>query len=317
MRDHAHLVHLLVQRIAAAVVHQTEALTDAAGILHFKLLKHRRRHGGKHLCQAKHPQVFRPRSVRIIAGGGQLVGICSGAVNQTLRSAQQPLLLQLIQCAQVAVRHAPHQSVHQVRLIDDGVQRVFHAHPRADRIPQRQIRIRTFGTHLQQSVEEFVSQGYASVGLDLVMTDARYLDLLQVIHGPKLIDELVTHNRVGRIGHRGILLDADPEAGIVDRLVHPDKRLDHHIHREMPPLEQNLPKADFIAAALLIHAAQGQLVANLHLVPADLVYHHHRTIRSAPVEFAPQLPFLLLHGQRGDLGHLCGQLPNDLPVLLV
>ena len=315
--NHAHLIHLLVQRIAAPVVHQTEALADAAGVVHLVLLEHRRRHGGKHLRQTERPQILRPHPVRIVAIRRQFVGIRPRAVDQALRSAQQPLLLQLIQRAQIPVGHASHQSMHQIRLIYDGVQRILHTHPHADRIPQRQIHIRAVGTHLQQSVEQFVGYGHPPIGLRLVVTDARLLDLPQIVHGQELVDELVTHDRVGWIGHRRILLDTDPKPGIVDHLVHPDERLDHHVHGEVLPLEQNLSQSDFVAPTLLICAAQGQLVAHLHLVPADLVYRHHGAVRLEPVELAPQLPLLLLHGQRGDLRHLRGQFPNDLPILRI
>ena len=63
---------------------------------------------------------------------------------------------------------------------------------------------------------------------------------------PELVGELVADDRIGRIGHRGPLLDGDAKAAVVDRLRHLHEWLHHHIYGKMFPLVECSPKALFM-----------------------------------------------------------------------
>ena len=62
---------------------------------------------------------------------------------------------------------------------------------------------------------------------------------------------------------------------------------------------------------------QRQFVVDVHLVPGDLVDHHHRPDRAQPVEGLPRGNGLLLHRQRGNLRHARGQFPHNCDIFLV
>ena len=231
-------------------------------------------------------------------------------MDEALGPAEQSLFLQLVQHAQVSVRHAAGHAVDEFRLFDEGIECALNAHPGADRIPQGQIGVQALGPHLQQAVKESVGYRQAAVRLCRVVADPRRADLLQVVLGLELVDVPVTHHVVGGIHHRGVFLNVDAESGVVDGLGRAHEGLHHHVHREVLPLVKRAPEIVFVAAALGVRAAQGQLIADVHLIPADLVDHHHGPCRFTCVQLAPQRPLLVLYRQRGDFRHATCQLPH-------
>jgi hypothetical protein len=92
-------------------------------------------------------------------------------------------------------------------------------------------------------------------------------------------------------------------------LVHLDKGLHHHIHREVFPLEKNAAKKRLITPAFLVFATEGQLAVYVHFAPADLIDSYHRALRIKPVQFAPEPALFFLHRKGRDFGNLRRQFP--------
>ena len=90
--------------------------------------------------------------------------------------------------------------------------------------------------------------------------------------------------------------------------------LAHHIDREMPPLVELTPQPPLVDLAFGILAGDGQLVVDVHLVPAHLVDCHHRALGPEPVELTPEMAFLFLNRRCGDLCGLSGQPSYDIAI---
>ncbi len=155
----------------------------------------------------------------------------------------------------------------------------------------------------------------AALRFERVVSDLGCFYFLQVVQRLELVEVLVPDNVIFGIGHGNIFMNVDAKPGIGDRFWHPHERLHHHVNREVTPLEKCPAQKPLVVAAFQIIAAQRQLIAAGHLVPADLVDHHKRANGLESVEFAPQGAFLCLDGQGGDFGLRFCQPAQDLPIL--
>ena len=307
IRDQAHFVHLAVEGIAAPVVDEAEPGADAAGIVDLELLEHGRGHRGEHLRKPEHPDILCARLLGIVTGRGQLVRPGARAMDEALRLAEQPLLLQLVEHGQVPVGHAAHEAMHEIGPIHQGIQCPFDAHPHADGIPQGEIGVQPPRPHRKHTVEKLMRDRETARGLRRVVTDPWHPYLLDVGIRLELVVKTVTDNVVVGIRHRDLLVGLDAEARVVHRAGDAQERLDHHVHGEMPPLEQGATETFFIPSALRIRASEGELVIDRHLVPAHLVDHDHGARGVAGIEPAPQAARLLLCRPRGDIRRFRGQ----------
>ena len=59
---------------------------------------------------------------------------------------------------------------------------------------------------------------------------------------------------------------------------------------------------------------EGQLVVNIHLVPADLVDPDHRADGLPVIELLPKHGLFFVDGQGGDLGQFAGEAAQDASI---
>ncbi len=236
-------------------------------------------------------------------------------MDEALGLAEQRLRLELVEQAEEALGHAAGEPVHEVRPVDKREERALDAHPRADRVPQREVEVGPAGAHLEQAVEQLVGDAEPAPRLGLVVDRAGQAYLLEVGVLLELVVEPVADDVVRRVGDRDVLLDRDAEAQAADGERHANERLDHHVGGETLPLEEGTAQLLFPPLAIGVPAVQRELAVDVHLVPADLVDHDHGPLGREAVQASPEAPLLLLHRQGGGLGGLHGQLADDGAVL--
>ncbi len=80
--------------------------------------------------------------------------------------------------------------------------------------------------------------------------------------------------------------------------------VDHQVVAQVSPLVESSPQIGLALPVERIDAVECQFVIHAHLVPGDLVDHHHRPFATEPIEDRPQPFRRLLLIERGDLCHL-------------
>ncbi len=157
-------------------------------------------------------------------------------MHQRLVMAEQSLFLQLIEHGQIAVHHPLRQRQHVFRSVNHGIQRPLHAHPGGNRVPYGQVRIDALLENRQCSIKQLVRRFEPARRFRRIVCDDRHLDLLQVGIGFEQVGIRMPDDAVGGIADGDFLLHRHGKAGIAHRLIHPDERLDDHIHRKVLPL---------------------------------------------------------------------------------
>ena len=148
-----------------------------------------------------------------------------------------------------------------------------------------------------------------------VVRDHRHLDLLQVGEVADLDVEVPRDDVARGVGGHDVDVFDDSEVGAVDGQRAGEVVAHDHVARQVPPLVERPPQVALLILRPGMLGAQRQFAVDVHLVPADLVDPDHRPFRLEIVELLPEPGFLLVDGQRGDLGHLGGQAAQDVLVL--
>ena len=84
----------------------------------------------------------------------------------------------------------------------------------------------------------------------------------------------------------------------------------------MLPAVQRLPKLVFNTPTKTIFGLQSKFTVNIHLMPGDLVDHHHSTPGLKLIQCFPQRYGLLLYGECRDLSNLATQFSEDISVFV-
>ena len=119
--------------------------------------------------------------------------------------------------------------------------------------------------------------------------------------------EVAGYDGVRVIGLDDVHILAQAEAGAADDEWTGDIRVHDHVGRHVPPLVEQLAQPELDLPGPRVLAAERELVADVHLVPGDLVDPDHRAHRLQIVQPTPHLGLLAVHRQRGDPGLLLGQ----------
>ena len=120
---------------------------------------------------------------------------------------------------------------------------------------------------------------------------------------------------IGVVGLDDVHILAQTETGAVDDQRAGDAVVHDHVGRHVSPLVEQQPQSELDLSGPCVLAAERELVADVHLVPGDLVDPDHRAHRLQVVEPAPHLGLLAVHRQRSDPRLLLGQSTQNVTVI--
>jgi hypothetical protein len=133
--------------------------------------------------------------------------------------------------------------------------------------------------------------------------DLPQLDLLKILFGFDLIGVSMTNHIIEGVSQGPLLVNFDAEIETFDHLGHLHNRC-RSPGRGAGVATCRVFAADRSLPVERIDAVECQFVIHAHLVPGDLVDHHHRPFATEPIEDRPQPFRRLLLIERGDLCHL-------------
>ena len=184
---------------------------------------------------------------------------------------QEIPLLQLLQIPHMPVRELPDNRMDELRPVHHVIQHSLHAPEPRNLIPvgavnggAHHLRRKHLPQHLLDKLEILPR-------LLLIQRHHRRLYLLQILLRGKHVQILMGHDIVLLIGLYDILLNLYAQSGTGETLAHRIKRLRHHIHLEMLPLEQLAAEIFFHPPEKRVFADQGHLRVRCKLVPRNLI----------------------------------------------